>query len=78
MIKKINTGQILWRKAKKIIPSGNMLLSKNPDRFLPNVWPTYYKKAKGCKVWDLDNNQFVDCSLMGVGTNILGYGNSRS
>lgn len=77
MIKKINTGQKLWKKAKKIIPSGNMLLSKNPDRFLPNVWPTYYKKAKDCKVWDLDNNQYIDCSLMGVGTNILGYGNTR-
>ena len=71
-VKGKNTGQILWRKAKKIIPGGNMLLSKNPDRFLPNVWPTYYKKAKGCKIWDLDNNKFVDCSLMGIGTNILG------
>jgi glutamate-1-semialdehyde 2,1-aminomutase len=75
--KNINTGQKLWKKAKKIIPSGNMLLSKNPDRFLPNVWPTYYKKAKGCKIWDLDDNEFIDCSLMGVGTNILGYSNPR-
>ena len=25
-----------------------MLLSKNPDRYLPNAWPTYFKTAKGC------------------------------
>ena len=54
-----------------------MLLSKNPDRFLPNVWPTYYKKASGCRVWDLDNKEYIDCCLMGIGTSILGYGNSK-
>ncbi len=70
-------GQKLWTKAQKIIPNGNMLLSKNPNRFLPNYWPTYYKKAKGCEVWDLDGKKYVDMSTMGVGTNILGYQNSE-
>ena len=74
---KINSGQKLWNFAKKIIPSGNMLLSKNPDRFLPNKWPTYYKNAKGCTIWDLDNKKYTDFSIMGVGTNILGYANSK-
>ena len=70
-------GQILWRKAKSLILNGNMLVSKNPDIFLPNKWPTYYKKTKGCNVWDLNNRKFLDMSLMGVGTNILGYCNSE-
>ena len=35
-----NKGQILWNKAKKIIQGGNMLISKRPERFLPNLWPT--------------------------------------
>ena len=70
---KVQIGQKLWEKAKKIIPGGNMLLSKNPDRFLPGAWPTYYKKAKGCTITDFDGNKFIDVSLMGVGTNILGY-----
>ena len=52
-----------------------MLLSKNPDRYLPNAWPTYFKTAKGCIITDLDNNKFKDLSTMGVGTNVLGYGN---
>ena len=75
--KEINSGQKLWQRAKKVIPGGNMLLSKRPEMFLPNKWPTYFSKAKGCKIWDLDGNEFIDMSLMGVGTNILGYNNSE-
>jgi glutamate-1-semialdehyde 2,1-aminomutase len=71
----LNTGQKLWKRAKKAIPGGNMLLSKRPEMFLPNQWPTYFSKAKGCKVWDLDGNEYIDMSIMSVGTNILGYGN---
>ena len=73
--KKINRGLELWSRAKNIIPGGTMLLSKNPDRYLPNAWPTYFKTAKGCIITDLDNNKFKDLSTMGVGTNVLGYGN---
>jgi glutamate-1-semialdehyde 2,1-aminomutase len=70
----MNSGQLLWNKAKKLIPGGNMLLSKRAEMFLPEKWPAYYSKARGCKVWDLDNNEYIDMSIMGIGTNILGYG----
>ena len=60
--------------AKQVIPSGNMLLSKRPEMFLPEQWPAYFSKAKGCKVWDLDGNEYIDMSIMGIGTNTLGYG----
>lgn len=71
----MGTGQKLWKRAKQIIPGGNMLLSKRAEMFLPEHWPTYFSKAKGCEVWDLDGNKYFDLSIMGVGTNILGYGN---
>jgi len=71
------TGQDLYKKAKKLIPGGTMLLSKRPEMFLPNKWPSYYSKAKGCNVWDLDGNKYTDVSIMGIGTNILGYGNKE-
>ena len=78
MNKKNNfTGQKLYNKAKKIIPGGTMLLSKRPEMFLPDLWPSYYSKAKGCEVWDLDNNKYLDCSIMGIGTNTLGYGHKE-
>ncbi len=41
-----------------------------------NNWPVYFKKTKGCQVWDLDNKKFYDFSFMGLGTNILGYNNN--
>jgi len=67
-------GQKLWKRAKRVIPGGNMLLSKRAEMFLPEQWPAYFSKAKGCKVWDLDGNEYIDMSIMGIGTNILGYG----
>ena len=70
----MGTGQKLWRRAKRVIPGGNMLLSKRAEMFLPEKWPAYFSRAKGCKVWDLDDNEFIDMSFMGIGTNTLGYG----
>jgi len=72
---KMNTGNKLWKKAKKIIPGGSMLYSKRQEAYLPEIWPTYFSKSKGCSVWDLDNKKYLDFSLMGVGTNLLGYSN---
>lgn len=73
----MGTGQKLWRRAKQIIPGGNMLLSKRPEMFLPDQWPAYFSKSKGCTVWDLDHNKYTDMSIMGIGTNILGYANEE-
>jgi glutamate-1-semialdehyde 2,1-aminomutase len=71
----MSNGQKLWKRAKKVIPGGNMLLSKRPEMFAPDQWPTYFNKASGCSVWDLEGNHFYDMSIMGIGTNILGYAN---
>lgn len=69
----ISKGPELWKKAKTIIPGGSQLLSKRAERFLPDLWPAYYSKAKGCEVWDLDGNHYYDFAQMGVGCCILGY-----
>ena len=68
-----NSGQNMWEKAKKIIPSGNQLLSKRSEMFLPELWPSYYKKAKGCEIWDLDGKHYYDFAGMGVTACVLGY-----
>jgi glutamate-1-semialdehyde 2,1-aminomutase len=70
----MGSGQKLWKRAKQVIPGGNMLLSKRSEMFLPDQWPAYFSKAQGCTVWDLDGNPLTDMSIMGVGTNTLGYG----
>lgn len=72
---KTKKGIQLWNKAKKIIPGGTQLLSKRSEQFLPNYWPSYFKKAKGVEVWDLDGNKYID-TWASVGACILGYADS--
>ena len=67
------TGQKLYVRAKDLIPGGTQLLSKRPELFAPNIWPSYYAKAKGSYIWDLDKNKYLDMSIMAVGACILGY-----
>ena len=74
MLKKSNK---LWNIAQKKIAGGNHLISKNPNYLLPELWPTYYKNAKGIKIKDINNDNYLDFYLMGVGTNILGYSNKN-
>lgn len=73
----IGKGQELYLEAKKLIPGGTQLLSKRPEMFLPDLWPAYYSRAKGCKIWDLDDREYIDVSFMGIGANVLGYANDE-
>ena len=63
----------MWDRAKLSIPGGVSLFSKRPELHLPDLWPSHFEKAKGCKITDLDGMSYFDVSLMGVGTNVLGY-----
>ena len=69
--------QKMWKRAERIIPEGNSMISKNPSIFDEISWPSHFSKSKGCFIWDLDNKKYIDLSLMGVGTNILGYSNNE-
>lgn len=69
-----SSGENLWEKALSLIPNGNSLISKQKTLFLPNGWPTYFKKTEGINVWDLDDKKYTDF-IMSVGTNTLGYNN---
>ncbi len=76
-MKETNLGQHLWKRALEVIPGGNGLLSKRPDRYLPSLWPTYYSSCKGVEIIDLDGNKFIDMAQMAVGSAILGYSNKE-
>ena len=66
----------IWHKAKKLIIGGNSLLSKRPDLFLPDYWPTYYSRASGVNLWDINKKKYVDM-IFAVGQNTLGYSNPQ-
>jgi len=63
----------LYQEAKKIIPGGTQLLSKRPEMFVPDQWINYADRAKGCEVWDLDGNKYIDMITMGIGSCTLGF-----
>ncbi|HVL68438.1 MAG TPA: aminotransferase class III-fold pyridoxal phosphate-dependent enzyme [Vicinamibacterales bacterium] len=68
----MGTGQTLYRRARQRIPGGTQLLSKRPEMFLPEQWPSYYSRARGIEVWDLDGQRYLDMSYNGIGANVLG------
>lgn len=65
--------QAAYRVAKSIIPGGTQLLSKRPELFAPDQWPAYYREARGCEVIDMEGRKFLDMSLGGILSTILGY-----
>jgi glutamate-1-semialdehyde aminotransferase len=66
-------GEQLYKRGRQLIPGGTQLLSKRPEMFAPDRWPSYFSKAKGVQVWDLDGKAYTDMSIMGIGACILGY-----
>ena len=66
----------MWDRANSVILDGNSLLSKRPERWLPELWPSHYISATGVSVLADDGIEYLDCSLMGVGCCFLGYGNA--
>lgn len=61
-----------WSRAKGLIPAGTQCLSKGPTQFVDGVAPKYLKRGKGCHVWDVDDNKYIDYG-MGLRTVVLGY-----
>jgi len=61
------------KRAKKIIPALSQTFSKAPYSYVEGVYPTYLEKGKGCYVYDVDNNRYIDY-VLGLGPIILGYG----
>jgi glutamate-1-semialdehyde aminotransferase len=62
----------VYERAQKVIPGVTQLLSRRPTRAALGVSPIYSDRAKGCRIWDIDGNEYVDW-MSGVGPIILGY-----
>jgi glutamate-1-semialdehyde 2,1-aminomutase/spore coat polysaccharide biosynthesis protein SpsF len=68
--------QKFLQKAKKLIPSCTQTFSKGPTQFVQGVAPNFVSHADGCKLWDVDGNEFIDYT-MALGPMILGYNYPR-
>lgn len=69
----VSKGQALYRRARQLIPGATQLFGKRAELYLPDHWPAYYSKAKGCRIWDVDGNEYLDFTMCGIGTSVLGY-----
>jgi glutamate-1-semialdehyde aminotransferase len=68
----ISASQALWERARGLIPAGTQTLAKGPTQYVDGVAPKYLARGKGCRVWDVDGNEFIDLS-MAIGPVVLGY-----
>ena len=58
----------LWKEAQRLIPAG----SQDTRRPVYPEFPAYFIRAKGCRMWDVDGNEFIDF-LCSIGPIMLGY-----
>lgn len=62
----------LFERASALIPSASQTFSKSTSQFVQGVAPTFLERGKGCFVWDVDGNRYID-HAMALGPVILGH-----
>ncbi len=60
------------QRASRVIPGCSQTFSKGPSQYVQGISPIFLQKGKGCRVWDVDGNEFIDY-VQGLLPNILGY-----
>jgi len=70
--KKLYKGIEFKLACEQIIPSGSSTLAKSPKRLCQGYSPFYADYAKGCRFWDLDGNEWLDCE-MAMGSVVWGH-----
>src|SRR4030042_2386488 len=56
----------IWQGNRMVMPAGVGSLFRLADPF-----PMVVKRAKGARIWDADDNEYLDC-MLGFSTMILG------
>jgi glutamate-1-semialdehyde 2,1-aminomutase len=64
-------GRALRRRTQSLIPGGAHTYAKGDDQF-PEQAPPFIVRGKGCHVWDLDGNEFIEYN-MGLRAVTLGH-----
>jgi glutamate-1-semialdehyde 2,1-aminomutase len=64
-------GKVLGARAREIIPGGCHTYAKGHDQF-PELSPSFIVRGKGCRVWDLDGNEYIEYG-MGLRAVTLGH-----
>lgn len=59
-------------RAEKVIPLGSQTFSKSRTQYPWGVSPFFATHGQGCRLWDLDGNEYIDC-VMSLASVTLGY-----
>lgn len=65
----------LFARAARVMPQG-IPGAHTPAFTVPGSFPYFAARAKGCRFWDVDGNEFIDY-LCGYGPIILGYAHEK-
>ena len=60
----------LCARAARVVPGG--MHGHLDAAFLPPEYPQFFHRGDGCRVWDVDGNEYVDL-MCSWGPNLLGY-----
>ena len=60
------------KRAKNVIPGLSQTFSKAPYSYVEGTYPVFIKKGNGCKLTDVDDNEFIDY-VLALGPVSLGY-----
>lgn len=72
----VRRSRAMFERSRELIPAGTQTLAKSPIQYVEGVAPKYLSHGQGCRVWDLDGNEYIDLN-MGIGPLILGYAYPR-
>jgi glutamate-1-semialdehyde aminotransferase len=70
---RLQRSEELLARARQLIPGASQTMSKGPSQWAEGFAPRYVERALGCRVWDVDGNEYLDFP-MGLGPMILGHG----
>lgn len=68
---KLSESRLLQARSHVIIPGGSHTYAKGDDQF-PEQAPGFIARGKGCHVWDVDGNEFIEYG-MGLRAVTLGH-----
>lgn len=69
---RLEKSQAWFARSKKVIPGCAQTFSKGYTQYVQGVAPVFLERGAGCRVWDVDGNQYIDY-VQGLLPNILGY-----
>lgn len=61
---------LLRQRAEQVIPNG--MWGHMSTRYLGSTYPQFFKRAEGCRLWDVDGREYIDL-MCSWGPNVLGH-----